>query len=550
MQDPMPDAAAPPPFSIPLYRRIWTASVASQFGSLIQSVGAAWLMVEMGGTKTQIALVQASVTLPIMILALLAGAIADNFPRRTVMLSCQIWMFVLSVLLCIFAWFGHLTPWSLLGFTFLIGCGTAMNAPSWQATVGDIVPRGTIAGAVAMNSMGFNIARTAGPAAGGAIVAAFGSAAAFTLNAVSYLGIIWVLFSWRPAKPDKTPLREDLGMAMLAGVRYALLSPQIRRVLLRAALFGIAAVCIPALLPLVARHLVGGSAITFGLLSGSFGIGAVSGALSNRHVRARLTSENTLRLTVSVMLTGAVIVALSPWVALTIFGLVLYGWGWLLSMATMNVTVQMSAPRWVVGRALSLYQMCLFGTMAFGSWASGRLSELYGIAEAILIMAGVLSVGLVVGFFRPLLEIGDANLELTGRWRAPDVKLPVEPRSGPVHIAVHYRIDEADIPRFLAAMNERRRIRLRDGARNWALARDLSDPELWIEKYRFGRWMDYVLLNERRTHADSASTEAIKALHKGSWPPRVDRLLERQVTGVTLDPDLSADATNDPTRNS
>jgi MFS family permease len=544
----MPDNPAPPPFSIPLYRRIWVANMVSQFGSLIQSVGAAWLMVELGGTKTQIALVQASVTLPIMILALLSGAIADNYPRRLVMLVCQSWMFILSVALCVFAWFGHLTPWALLGFTFLIGCGTAMNAPSWQATVGDIVPRGTIAGAVAMNSMGFNMARTAGPALGGAIVAAFGSAAAFTVNAFSYLGIIWVLFSWRPEKPTRPTLREDLGTAMMAGVRYVLLSPPIRRVMFRSALFGFAAASVPSLMPLVASHLVGGSAITFGILSGSFGIGAVMGALSNRPVRTRLTNEATLRLTVTAMIAGAVVIALSPWLLVTVFGLVVFGWGWLLAMATMNVTVQMSAPRWVVGRALSLYQMCVFGTMAAGSWMSGWLSEHQGISDAILIMAGVQAIGLCMGFFLRLPEVQDLNLELVGRWKVPDVKVPIEPRAGPVHIAVHYRIREEDVPRFLAAMNESRRVRLRDGARNWALVRDLSDPDLWIEKYRFGRWMDYVLHNERRTHADRDSLIILHTLHQGSWPPPIVRMLERQVTGVTIDPELSTETTNDPTR--
>jgi MFS family permease len=168
------------------------------------------------------------------------------------------------------------------------------------------------------------------------------------------------------------------------------------------------------------------------------------------------------------MIAGAVIIALSQWLALTVLGLIIFGWGWLLSMATMNVTVQMSAPRWVVGRALSLYQMCVFGTMALGSWMSGRLAEEYGIAEAILIMAGVQAIGLFTGFFLRLPEVKDLNLELVGRWKAPDVEVPIEPRAGPVHIAVHYRIREEDVPRFLAAMNESRRVRLRDGARGWA----------------------------------------------------------------------------------
>ena len=179
---------------------------------------------------------------------------------------------------------------------------------------------------------------------------------------------------------------------------------------------------------------------------------------------------------------------------------------------------------------------------------SGWLAEQHGIAEAILIMAGVQVIGLVMGFFLRLPEVQDLNLELVGRWKVPDVELPIEPRAGPVHIAVHYRILEEDVPRFLAAMNESRRVRLRDGARNWALVRDLSDPDVWIEKYRFGRWMDYVLHNERRTHADRDNLIILHTLHQGSWPPPIVRMLERQVTGVTLDPDLSTETTNDPTR--
>ena len=218
--------AAPAPFEIPLFRRIWIANVMSQFGGQMQSVGAAWLMVQLGGSHTQIALVAASVTLPILLIALVAGAVADNYSRRSVMLVAQIYMFALSVTLCGLAWAGLLTPWLLLTFTFLIGCGMAMNAPSWQATVGDIVPRGTIADAVAMNSMGFNIARSAGPALGGAIVAAFGAAATFTLNAISYVGLIAVLFRWKPAGPQhrldagQTRVRrQGLGRAMMGAAR-------------------------------------------------------------------------------------------------------------------------------------------------------------------------------------------------------------------------------------------------------------------------------------------------------------------------------------------
>lgn len=545
----MIDQSAPVgPFSIPLYRNIWIANIASQFGGLIQGVGAAWMMVQLGGSATQVALVQASVTLPIMFLSLLSGAIADNYPRRTVMLVAQIYMFAVSALLCLFAWMNWLSPWGLLAFTFLIGCGTALNAPSWQATVGDIVPRKTIAAAVAMNSLGFNIARSAGPAIGGAIVAAAGVATAFAINVVSYLGIIHVLISWRPEKPERPSLREDLSSAMASGIRYVLLSPSIRLVMVRAALFGIAASAVPSLMPLVAQHLIGGGAITFGVLSGAFGAGAVIGALANTRLRRRFSNEVLVRFTLTGMIAGAVIIALSPWMILTISGLLIYGAGWLLTMATMNVTVQLSAPRWVAGRALSLFQMAVFGAMAGGSWLSGTLAEMLGLADSILIMAALLSVSLAVGLFLKLPEVEDLNLDLVGRWRVPDVKLPVEPRSGPIHVAVSYRIRETDITHFMAAMNARRRIHLRDGARDWSLVRDLSDPDLWTEQYSFARWQDYVLHNERRTHADSASLDIIRSLHQGNWPPVIQRMLERPVSSAAFASNLPADSINDPTK--
>ena len=542
----MPDQsqeAAPAPFSIPQFRRMWFANVTSQFGSLIQGVAAAWTMVELGGSRTQVALVSASVTLPIVFFALLAGALADNYPRRTVMLCAQISMLFLSVILVILAWMNLLSPWLLLAFTFLIGCGNALNAPSWQATVGDIVPRGTIASAVAMNSMGFNMARSAGPALGGAIVAAVGSAAAFTVNAFSYFGIIFVLLRWRPTPPDKNRLKEGLGTAMAAGVRYVLMSPPVRVTMLRGVLFGVAASSVPALMPLVAKDLIGGGAATFGLLSGGFGVGAVLGALSSRHIRQRLNTEQTIRLSVSALIIGMVIISQSNLIILTVLGLLLAGAGWLMSVATMNVVVQMSVPRWVVGRALSIFQISIFGSMAAGSWMSGQFSEHFGTGRALLIMAAIQCIGLVAGLVIRLPEVGDTNLDPVGRWKVPDVKVGIDPRSGPVHISVHYQIEPEDAADFIRHMNERRRVRLRDGARSWTLARDLSDPELWTEQYRFGRWRDYILHNERQTHEDAASMAAIRTLHKGSWPPVITRLLERQVASAATAADLTSSAT-------
>ncbi|MDT7535220.1 MFS transporter [Sphingobium sp. SA2] len=545
---------APSPFSVPTFRAIWMASLASNFGGLIQSVGAAWMMISLSASPMLIALVPAATTLPIMLLSLWAGAVADNLDRRKVMIACQSWMLVVSALLAVTAWAGWMTPWLLLAFTFALGCATAINGPAWQAAVGDMVPRAILPSAVAMNSMGFNLARSVGPALGGVIVATAGAAAAFLTNAVSYVGLLVVLSRWEPELPPKILPRERLALAMRAGVRYVAMSPNIQLVLLRAAVFGIGASAVSALMPLVARDILGGGALTFGLTSGAFGVGAVTGALSTRHLRARLSVEHIVRYAALMLALGTAITGMSSWLGLALLGYLLAGFGWVTALSTFNVSVQMSAPRWVVARSVSLYQMSAFGGMAIGAWLFGWLAESQGVVEALYASAAVQFVAALIGLMRPLPQIGDDNLDLQNRWREPDTAVPVEPRSGPVVVTIEYRIPAGSVVPFLTAMSERRRIRRRDGAHGWSLMRDLSDPELWIERYHVSTWLDYVRHNQRRTVADIANSDAIWALHTGPVPPVVHRMLERQTGSLPLsrapDPREMADAMTDPTRSS
>ena len=545
---------APSPFSVPTFRAIWMASLASNFGGLIQSVGAAWMMISLSASPMLIALVPAATTLPIMLLSLWAGAVADNLDRRKVMIACQSWMLVVSALLAVTAWAGWMTPWLLLAFTFALGCATAINGPAWQAAVGDMVPRAILPSAVAMNSMGFNLARSVGPALGGVIVATAGAAAAFLTNAVSYVGLLVVLSRWEPELPPKILPRERLALAMRAGVRYVAMSPNIQLVLLRAAVFGIGASAVSALMPLVARDILGGGALTFGLTSGAFGVGAVTGALSTRHLRARLSVEHIVRYAALMLALGTAITGMSNWLGLALLGYLLAGFGWVAALSTFNVSVQMSAPRWVVARSVSLYQMSAFGGMAIGAWLFGWLAESQGVVEALYASAAVQFVAALIGLMRPLPQIGDDNLDLQNRWREPDTAVPVEPRSGPVVVTIEYRIPAGSVVPFLTAMSERRRIRRRDGAHGWSLMRDLSDPELWIERYHVSTWLDYVRHNQRRTVADIANSDAIWALHTGPVPPVVHRMLERQTGSLPLsrapDPREMADAMTDPTRSS
>lgn len=519
------------PFSVPIFRNIWSASMAANFGMLIQSVGASWMMISLGASAPMVALVQSSISLPIMLLALVAGALADNRDRRKLMLIAQYFMMTVSVTLTVTAALGLLTPWLLLTFTFLIGCGTAIYAPAWQASVGDMVPRELVPGAVALNSMGFNLARSIGPAIGGAIVAAVGAAAAFGINAISYVAMLFVLTRWRPERPPRLLPPERVVDAMLAGIRYISMSPTLWTVLLRAGLFGLAASAMPAMMPLVARDLVRGDALTYGVLLGAFGVGAVGGALGSTRLRARWSTEKLVRIGTLALAAGSAVAGLSRFMPLTIIGLIFGGAGWVLVLSSFNVTVQMASPRWVVARALSLYQMAAFGGMAAGAWIAGIIAESHGVGITLLCAAAAALIGIVPGMKLPLPAFEALNLDPLTRWREPQTAFPILPRSGPILISIAYRIDEADIAQFLAAMHNWRRIRIRDGARSWKLTRDLEDPLSWTESYELPTWVHYVRHNQRRTQADVSSWQALRRLHRAEAPPVIRRGIERQTGG-------------------
>jgi MFS family permease len=534
---------------------IWAASTFSNLGAMIQSVGASWMMLSIAQSADMVALVQASVTLPTMLLSLVAGAIADNLDRRKVMLGAQTFMLIMSVALSVFAWTGLLTPWLLLSLTFLIGCGGAFNGPAWQASVGDMVPRTELAGAVALNSMNFNIARSVGPAIGGAIVAAAGAAAAFAVNAVSYTVLITVLARWRPPVHQQLLPRETLGIAVQAGIRYVSMSPAIRIVLVRGAVFGAGGSAVMALMPVIAKHLVAGGPLTYGLLLGAFGVGAVAGAVAAARLRQMLSTEALVRCASVGFAIAAAVAAISPFLLATMAVLLVAGAGWVLVLSTFNVAVQMAAPRWVVARALSLYQMTTFGGLAGGSWLWGVVAASEGVKTSLLLASIVLLLSALLGVWLRLSQSEELNLDPLRLWTAPATAVPVQARSGPIVVTVEYTIHPEDTMEFLKAMAEQRRIRRRDGALKWTLLRDLADPQIWIERYETPTWLDYIRLNNRMTQEDAVIRERVRALHRG--PPdvqRVRRMIERQTGslpgGRMPDEDELTEPLTDPTRSS
>ena len=530
-----PRKSAFAPFRHADFRLLWSATLISNFGGLVQSVGAAWMMTQLTDSATLIALVQASNTLPIMLFALASGALADNFDRRSLLLGAQIFMALMSLVLAVLTWQGWMTPLLLLALTFLIGVGQAIYNPPWQASMGDLVPREDLPAAVTLNSVGFNLMRSVGPAAGGIITAAFGAAAAFAVNAVSYVPLLGALWRWHPQTPRRLTAREPFLSAVSAGLRYVALSPNLMRVLSRGALFGFSAISILALLPLVAKSHPEGGSLLFGLLLGCYGLGAISGAVLNPRIRERLNNEDIVRLAFLGFALAALVLALTDRVWLHALAMLPAGASWVLALSLFNVTVQLSTPRWVVARALALYQTATFGGMAAGSWVWGAIASAHGTGAALVCAAIPLVLGAIIGHWFRAPEFGTLDLEPLNRFREPELKLDLRGRSGPIMVMIDYLIAQEDVPEFLRLMARRREIRRRDGARDWAILRDLEHPEMWSESYRIATWDEYVRHNLRRTRADFESYEALHRLHRGPEPPKVHRMIERHTVDASDD---------------
>jgi len=538
------------PFQNRIFLAIWTASLLSNFGGLIQAVGASWLMTSLAPSPDMVALVQASTALPIMLLSLAGGAIADVWDRRLIMVIAQSLMLIVSAVLACVTFLSLVTPWTLLTLTFLIGCGTALYGPAWQSSVGEQVPRAHLSAAIALNILAFNIARTLGPAIGGVIVASAGPPAAFVVNALSYTGLIAVLLSWRRTLPAERLPPERIGMAMRTGLRYVRLSPEVRTVLVRGCLFGFLGSAVWALMPVIARDLIGGGALTYGFLFGAFGAGAVLGGLLSVPLRHHVSGEVLVRGASLTFGAGTLVAAVSHHLPLTMLFFVLSGAAWVLALSTFNITIQTSVPRWVVGRALAAYQTVTFGGMAVGSSLWGVVADRASLTVSLLAAGAVMVASMLVGLALRLPQSGSTNLNPHRAWPDPQPRLPLDPHSGPVVVTVEYRVAEPDRAAFIRAMQDVRRIRRRDGARRWKLLQDIADPQVFVERFQSITWMEHLRQHDRYTVADREVEHRALALHRGREPPRLRQLLERSAGSVqeiqAADTDRVTAAVTDP----
>lgn len=514
------------PFQYRVFATFWFASLASSFGSLIQTVGASWQMALIAPAPDQVALVQAVGALPFFVLSLISGALADNYDRRLLMLVSQLLALVASVALALITLFGEITPAILLTFTFLIGCGAAAFAPAWQASIGEQVPRETIPAAVMANAMSFNLARSVGPAIGGVIVAAAGAAAAFIINAVSYLGLIFALLQWKLPKTKRELPPEPLGSAIAAGIRYVRLSPNLTAIMIRAVLFTVPISAVPALMPVVARDLLGGGAPTYGILLGGFGVGAMLGALSSSALRGRFSSDQLLRAVCAVAMVAMLGISQSPWAWTSLLAHVLAGSVWTLGLANFNIAVQLSSPRWVTGRTLALYQTFAFAGMAAGAWMWGNLATAVGLRETLAISGLSALTTFAVARWLPVYVARSGSLDphIATALEAPRVEM--HDSAGPIVVTIEYKVPIENAVRFIDVVNELGRARRRDGARAWSVCQDLDEPTQWIERFESPTWLDYLRRQTRPTLADQEIRRRLSELidsERGS----VRRFIER-----------------------
>lgn len=392
---PHPPGSSWAPFRYPAFRAIWIANLFSNLGGAIQAVGAAWLMTELTTSHQMIALVQASATVPILLFGVFAGAIADNFDRRRVMLAAQIGMLLTSAVLAALTYAGIMTPFLLLGFTLAVGTGTALNAPAWQASVRQQVGMRDLPQAITLNTISFNLARSVGPALGGLLMSIWNVALAFAVNAASYIAMIGVLLNWHPA--DRVIERKPILPAIGVGVRFCATSSPIRRVLARGLLLGFGAAGYQALIPAVVKDWLHGDELDFGLMLGLFGIGSILAALAIGPLRRRFGVEAVLTCGTLGFVVALIWLAEAHSVMHALPATLIAGASWVTTLTSINVAMQMRSPDTILGRCLSIYQAVTFGAMAVGSWAWGALSDYRDLPFALYSSAIFLLVSVLIG---------------------------------------------------------------------------------------------------------------------------------------------------------
>jgi MFS family permease len=525
----LPSALAP--LRHRLFRTLWGANIIVSLGVWMQSTSAGWMMTSLSPNALMVSLVQAATIVPVFLFALPAGAIADIVDRRIFILSTQIWMLGAAAVLTLMT-LGHLTDaWSLLALTFAIGLGAAMNSPAWGSVMAEAVPRSDLVQAIALNGVGFNIARAVGPAMAGFLLLAGGPGLTFGLNAGSYLVVIAVLLLWhRRHRPSVLP-REHFLSAMKTGMRFVRHTPSMRAAMLRAAAFFAPGAAPWAMLPLVVREQLGLGAGVYGVLLGLMGIGGVTAGLLLPQLRVRFKRGNIVFFASLMSCSGMLILALSRHWLPAAFGMLMFGLGWVSASSVTQGAAQMASPGWVRARALSIYQLSFNFALAAGTFFWGWLGTQVGLTMA-LVTAAVSGSVLAVLVRRYDIDTVEKPFGAAPSLVVPEVETiapalaPVLERTrGRVLESQDYRIAPDSKDAFLAAMADVRDARGRGGAVLWHLGEDISAPEHWVELWWVENWTDHLREASRLSDSDRAALAHAMSFHIDGPPPPTRRFL-------------------------
>jgi MFS family permease len=512
------------PFSRRAFRWLWLGVFISYIGTWMQTVGAQWLLVDSPNAAALVSLVQVANTLPVMLLALPGGVLADSFDRRWLLFTVQIYFFVVGILLAAFTFAGRMPPALLLSFTFAIAIGAAVQLPAWQATIPELVPRTQLRAATRLEMVGVNVSRAGGPALAGLVIASFGVPWVFALNALSVIFLAIALLFWRRPSVGTQDTRERFVPALRAGGRYVWHEPVVRRLLLRAAMFITPGMALWALLPLIASQRLGLGADGYGALFGALGLGAIVAALVLGRVRDHLSTNGMLSAAGVLYAAALAVLVLVPSFPAALVTLVFAGLAWTTVISTLNAELQLFLPVWVRARGLAVYMVNFTGSMTVGALVWGLVAEGVGLLVTFLLAAVVMLVGVVAGVVWKVPETGHLDREPAIYW--PEARLAFDPEldSGPVLVTVEYTVTSEREAAFLDAMNHLRQSRRRTGATRWELYRDGDQPTRFIELFSVPSWEEHMRQHEGRlTAADKEVEEA--ALAFSDPPARAEHLL-------------------------
>jgi MFS family permease len=517
-----PDSLSPfLPLQRPVFRMLWSVWMAANTCMWMNDVASAWMMTSLTSAPIWVALVQSASTLPVFLLGLPSGALADILDRRRYFMLTQFWVAAVAILLAVTVFMGGMTPSLLLAMTFANGIGLAMRWPVFSALVPDLVPRSQLPAALALNGIAMNASRIVGPLVAGAIIAAAGSAYVFLLNAIVSVACGFVIMRWRHERVVSPLGREKLISAIRVGIQFVRQSAPLKAVLLRIALFFFHSTALLALLPLVARGLRGGDAGTYTVLLAAMGTGAIVAALFLPRLRMLLTRDQLVLSGATLQSAATAVVAFAPNVYVAAVAMFFGGAAWISTANSLSVSAQLALPNWVRARGMSIYQMAIMGASATGAAIWGQVATLQTVQSSLAIAAvsGVLTM-MAAHYLVKDLSL-EEDLTPSRAFKVPTADLP--PENSNVVVTIEYRIDPEQAAEFRVLMESSRRSRLRQGALKWNLLRDVSDPGRYIEQIVDESWTEHLRRFDRVTASDVALRDRKLAFHVGEEPPIVTR---------------------------